>query len=118
MAVVIDSRAWEDHFAKEYNHITTQLLAGTTSRYPHLHPHLVTAEHHIRHLLRHYFTWHSRIMREERYRITVGSGESTSMMDILEWGGKKELYLQPSMHSSIIVTERTPNCGYRISYCC
>jgi len=82
MAVVIDSCAWGDHFAKECNHITTQLLAGTTSRYPHLHPHL-TAEH-ICHLLRHYFTWHSRVMREEPYR---RSGESISMMDILEWGG-------------------------------
>jgi len=39
-------------------------------------------------LLLHYSTWHSRFARKERYRITVGSGKSTSMMNILEWDSR------------------------------
>jgi len=94
---------WGDHIAKEYDHIATQILADMTSTYPHLHPHPVTAEH-IRHtLLLHYSTWHSRITRREQNKITVGSGESISMMDILEWGGKVLTTTVPfwSSHSTI-----------------
>lgn len=66
-AVVINSRPWEEYFDQEYDLVTTRIY-----------------------LPRHYSTWHSRIMRDVRDRITVGSGESTSMMDILEWGGRMQ----------------------------
>ena len=67
MAVVINSHPWEDYLTEEYNLIATRIY-----------------------LPRHYSTWHSRIPREVRHRITVGSGENASMMDILEWGGRMQ----------------------------
>ena len=67
MAVVIDSRPWEDYLTEEYDLVAERIY-----------------------LPRQYSTWHSRIPRDVRYRITVGSGENASMMDILEWGSRMQ----------------------------
>jgi hypothetical protein len=65
MAVVISSRPWEDYLTEEYDLVAARIY-----------------------LPRQYSTWHSRIPREVRHRVTVGSGENASMMDILEWGSR------------------------------
>ena len=67
MAVVINSHQWEEHFDQEYDLVTTRIYLPC-----------------------HYSTWHSRVMRDVLCRIMVGSGESTSMMDILEWRGRMQ----------------------------
>jgi len=67
MAVVINSHPWEDYLTEEYDLVDTRIY-----------------------LPRHHSTLHSRIPKEVRHRITVGSGENTLMMDILEWGGRMQ----------------------------
>ena len=62
MAVLIDSRPWEDYLTEEYDLLATRI-----------------------HLPRHYSTLHSRIPREIRHRLTVGNGENATRVDILEW---------------------------------
>ena len=67
MAVVTNSRPWEDYLTEEYDLVATRIY-----------------------LPRPYSTWHSRIPREVRHRITVGSGENASMMDIPEWRARMQ----------------------------
>jgi len=57
MAVLTNSRPWEDYLTEEYNIL----------------------------IPRHYLDWHSRIPRELRHRFTVGNGENATRVDILEW---------------------------------
>ena len=67
MAVLINSRPWEDYLTDEYDLVATRI-----------------------HLPRHHSTWHSRIPREVRHRIAVGSGENASLVDILEWRSRMQ----------------------------
>ena len=66
MAVVINSHPWEDYLNEEYDLVATRIY-----------------------LPRHHSAWH-RIPGEVRYRITVGSGENSSMMDIPEWRARMQ----------------------------
>ena len=72
MAVVTNSRPWKDYLGEEYDLIAARIYL------PHQY-----SDWHSR-------NWHSRIPREVRHRITVGSGENASMMNILEWESRMQ----------------------------
>jgi len=67
MAVLTNSRPWEDYLTEEYDLHATRI-----------------------HLPRHYSTWHSRIPREIRHRLTVGNGENATRVNILEWRSRMQ----------------------------
>jgi len=60
MAVLANSRPWEDYLTEEYDLLATRIQLPC-----------------------HYSTWHSRIPREIRHRLTVGNGENATRVDIL-----------------------------------
>ena len=62
---LITSHPWEDYLTEQYD------LHATRINLPHR-----------------YSTWHSRIPREIRHRLTVGNGENAMRVDILEWRSK------------------------------
>jgi len=72
MAVVTNSRPWKDYLGEEYDLIATRIYL------PHQY-----SDWHSR-------NWHSRIPREVRHRVTVGSGENASRVDILEWRSRMQ----------------------------
>jgi len=76
MAVVTNSRPWNrpwsEVLGEEYDLIATRIYL------PHQY-----SDWHSR-------NWHPRIPREIRHRVTVGSGENASRVDILEWRSRMQ----------------------------
>jgi len=78
MAVLANSRPWEDYLTEEYDLLATRIQLPC-----------------------HYSTWHSRIPREIRHRLTVGNGENATRVDILEWRSM----MQGTVHTATVAAE-------------